>query len=135
MAAPLIEELILALRQAGDDGFDGPKGASLFRIVEEKMEDCFVHIDPTEIPPEIFSVYLFVEHIFSILTGDVRYHKKSESLCCQVFNSLGVLLTQLAALLQGEGGANDRFCLAYSDTVRLYLQNSRKINELIAEKM
>lgn len=129
-----LKELLSALHQAGDDGFDGPDDASLFSIVEEKLEDFLIHNDPGNIAPEIFSVYLLIKHVFSVLTGDVRYHDESEALCREVFNSLGELSRQLVALLQGEDSADESFCLAYNDTVKLYLENSRKINGLIAEK-
>lgn len=135
MSSVLKEELLSALSQAGDDGFDGPNDASLFRLVEEKLEECLIQISPDKIAPEIFTVYLFIEHVFSVLTGDVRYHSESEALCREVFNSLGKLSMQLVALIRDENSADEKFSKAYGDAVRVYLNNSRKINELIAGKV
>ena len=72
-----------------------------------------------------------LEHVLTVLTGDVRYHSKSVELVQEIFNSVGTLLVTLIGLIKEGDSAKKQFDKAYSETVRTYLEKVQQINELL----
>jgi len=128
-----INELVQMVEEANSSHSQNPYETSYFRSVEHKLEECFFSLPPEETKPEMLSVYLLLEHILTILTGDVRYHAESIKLVQKVFANIGNLLAELVKLLEGNH-QEDTFGQVYSETVKNYLINVRLINELLKKK-
>ena len=133
MSIKVIEELVEMIEQANSSYSQSPYETSYFRSVEHKMEECFVKVPPEEINSEMFSVYLLMEHILTVLTGDVRYHGESIKLVQVVFTNIGKLLHELIKIIEGKS-EGDTFGRIYAETVKNYLINVQQINELLKEK-
>jgi hypothetical protein len=129
-----LTELVEIIKANNSAYSEIPYDTSYFRSVEYKLEECFVKIPPEKIRAEFFTVYLILEHILTVLTGDVRYHAQSVELVREVFGSICKLLTSLIPLVEIEGSGMTDFKQAYADTVRIYLENVHQINELLKKK-
>lgn len=133
MTISQIDNLINFVKKTKVESTAIPYNPSFFRSVEHKIEDCFINVSPQELRPEIFTVYLLIEHVLSILTGDVRYHEKSMELAQHIFNSIADLLAELTELIQKGDSEKENFEKKYAYTITTYLVNLRNINELLKE--
>jgi len=129
-----IEELVKIIQNSNSKYSHVPFDTSYFRSIGQKLEDCFTKLQPEHIQAELFTVYLTLEHILTVLTGDVRYHEKSVKLVQDVFISIGDLLVALENLIQGNDSTKEQFDMAYSMTVKTYFEKVQQINELLKIK-
>ena len=126
-----IKELVPLLTAASNQTAGHFESVAPFRNVEEKLEELLVANTQTAIMPQLFMTYLFLEHVLTILTGDIRYHEESSALCLEIFRVTGKLLKSLAELIQEESHNLDEFEQYFRESVMIYLGNTTKINSLL----
>lgn len=131
MSLTPLEELIRTIEHANSVCSEVPNDVTFFRNIEQKLEEYFFSVPPDEVHAELMSVYLILEHILTVLTGDVRYHKESVGLVREVFGSVYKLLEGLVPLVSKAELARENFHLEYADTVKTYLTNVKRINDLL----
>jgi hypothetical protein len=132
-----VESLISSLKAFEDSEtyrVASPHDAALFRAVEAELEDWLVGAEVSDRFAEAFSVYLLLEHVLTVLTGDVRYFKESDRLAGEVFGALGRLLGELSRWLRDDNPDKKNFDGVFREAVLTYLQNVRRIGPLIETK-
>lgn len=104
------------------------------RQVEKKIEECFIECSPDRMRPELFSVYLLLSHVVSMLTGDIRYHKESNEVSSHIFKSVVENVDELARIIKLGDEVKSEFESSYNNTIKIYLTGLNKINELIKDQ-
>lgn len=134
MTNSFIGEMIQILEENGKKVCENPEEAEPFRVVEEKIESWFLDENKDEISAELFIIYLFLLHILSVLTGDIRYHGNSEKLYQEIFFCVGSSFCKLAELLGGKANSEHEFYESLRKLIKIYLANVKEINKLITQK-
>ena len=126
----MYQDLLSALSKIKDE-YESANKVAYLRKVEDLLEDYFVDCSTSKFDVELFYTYLMLEHILTILTGDVRYHSQSIKLAREVMQSICDTLDRLILSLSADRKDFSSFYDCYKDTVILYMKNARKINELL----
>lgn len=129
---PSTEVLVEALRDSVSVGSAERATAPNLRSLKEKLDDYLTTtpIDVRCIP--VFSACTLLDHLLTMLTGEVRYERESADVVDSVFARTGLMLTALADVLN-DPAQEGRFQSAYGDLVIAYLSSLRAIDLLVAE--
>ena len=106
-------------------------GIAIYRDMEKKLEELLMNKGETF--PEILMAYLLLNHVLTILTGDVRYHEKSKSLCSEIFEKISQVYDTLESLLENPENKRELFYRKLKEAVRTYLVNVKKINVALSQ--
>ncbi len=113
---------------------ESPSNAGYLRHLKESIEDWLVSRADGPWMAEVFSMFLYLEHILFMLTGDVTYYdtEGSARTCDEIFEALTPALRQLESLLDGNLSDPSRFWAAYKEAIGSYLLRLARLNRELA---
>lgn len=133
MDTKVIDNFIQFVVGAEDNNIYYKDRVSYFRKIEDLVEACLSsEIEPC-LKAKFFSIYILIEHLLTVLTGDVRYHTNSLNVAMQIFESMHDMIQALASLAQGDSDSSF-FSQSYDRCIIMYIDKVAIINKLLQEE-